>query len=547
MQLRWLGATGRRPAVEVLLAPERERVPFSLPGDSGAFDHAVAREGWVAVAVGESAVALVDGDWFRPVSLGRVWSMAPAANPRLVIVVRDSGDENRTEQPVTVELVDGSAVVIRSTVSSWVNVIGELADGELVCDVGLLSWGGALRSAPWAGDPIAVIAGRYVLAAQAGVAYMYDTRDGSHVRCELPQDAFLLSPVYDSATASVAFKQWNRAWALVAGESTGVQRVDAGFAQYAAAWLDRDRLLLLGDGGHVVLDVRSGERTTVDGIPDHAYPRVDVTGRFDFEQLKAAQRPRFAGPIPRDIRGQLLFEQARLMSEAASAAGLPPDVIDRSLPAVRVRSCISPSRIRVGASRFGGRPDLPTGYPWPQHQGTPMAFLAQLRCEELSAALAAGDVPADGLLVVFVAMEPFDGTMVTEQAHLAVIPADGLKRRPWPAGLPAEARFMPSLAAPEPMLSPPNRFELTDAMVDDRVDVFFDAIRPPGPLHQLLGHPVTVQHPTMPDGHMQLLRLDSDSLNGTMYGDGGSLQITMPAGLQLEDALAHAQVTIDST
>ena len=547
MQLRWLGATGRRPAVEVLLAPERERVPFSLPGDNGAFDHAVAREGWVAVAVGESGVALVDGDWFRPVSLGRVWSIAPAANPRLVLVVRDSGDENRTEQPVTVELVDGSAVVIRSTVSSWVNVIGELTDGELVCDVGLLSWGGALRSSPWAGDPVAVISGRYVLAAQAGVAYMYDTRDGGRVRCELPQDAFLVSPVYDSATASVVFRQWNRPWALVAGESIGVQLVDAGFAQHSAAWLDRDRLLLLGEGEHVLLDVRSGGRNTVDGIPHGAYPRVDVTGRFDPEQLKAAQRPSFAGPIPRDIRDRMLVEQARLMSEAASAAGLRPDVIDRSLPAVRVRSCIAPSRMPVGASRFGGRPDLPAGYPWPQHQGMPMAFLAQLRCEELSAALAAGDVPADGLLVVFVAMEPFDGTMVTEQAHLAVIPADGLKRRPWPAGLPTEARFMPSLAAPEPMLSPPNRFELTDAMVDDRVDSFLDAIRPPGPLHQLLGHPATVQHPTMPDGHKQLLRLDSDSLNGTMYGDGGSLQITMPAGLPFEDALAHAQLTTDST
>ncbi|HET7049817.1 MAG TPA: DUF1963 domain-containing protein [Solirubrobacteraceae bacterium] len=265
----------------------------------------------------------------------------------------------------------------------------------------------------------------------------------------------------------------------------------------------------------------------------------------------SGSRPRsaqgFAGPIPRDIRDQLLVEQARLMSDAVSAAGLPPDVIDRSLPAVRVRSCIAPSRIHVGASRFGGRPDLPAGYPSPEYGGMPMAFFAQLRCEELSAALAVGGLPADGLLVAFVAMEPFDGTMVTEEAHLAVIPVDGLKRRPWPAGLPTEARFMPSLAAPEPMLSPPNRFELTDAMVDDRVDSFFGAIRPPGPLHQLLGHPATVQHPTMPDGHMQLLRLDSDSLNGTLYGDGGSLQITMPADLPFEDALAHAEVTTDST
>jgi hypothetical protein len=139
MRVRWLGATGRRPAVEVLLAPEVERLPLSLPGDDGAFDHAVAREGWVAVEVGERIVALVDGDWFHPVSLGRSWSVTPAADPRLVILVRDSGEEDRVEQSVTVELVDAAGGVHRSVASSWVNVVGELRSGELVCRQGLLS------------------------------------------------------------------------------------------------------------------------------------------------------------------------------------------------------------------------------------------------------------------------------------------------------------------------------------------------------------------------------------------------------------------------
>jgi hypothetical protein len=51
----------------------------------------------------------------------------------------------------------------------------------------------------------------------------------------------------------------------------------------------------------------------------------------------------------------------------------------------------------------------------------------------------------------------------------------------------------------------------------------------------------------MPARHRQLLRLDSDSLNRTLYGDGGSLQITIPSDAPFTDALAHPEISIDST
>jgi hypothetical protein len=66
-----LGATGRRPAVEVLTAPGGERLPLPLPGDDGAFDHAVPRSGWIAVQTGDRVQGLVDDDWLRPTALRR--------------------------------------------------------------------------------------------------------------------------------------------------------------------------------------------------------------------------------------------------------------------------------------------------------------------------------------------------------------------------------------------------------------------------------------------------------------------------------------------
>jgi hypothetical protein len=96
MPYQWLGATGRRPAVEVLLVPEGRRMPLSLPRDDGGFDQAMPRDGWVAVKIGEHVVSLRDGRWLEPVALGDSWAMAPAADAGLLIVKRQ---EARSPEP----------------------------------------------------------------------------------------------------------------------------------------------------------------------------------------------------------------------------------------------------------------------------------------------------------------------------------------------------------------------------------------------------------------------------------------------------------------
>ena len=55
----------------------------------------------------------------------------------------------------------------------------------------------------------------------------------------------------------------------------------------------------------------------------------------------------------------------------------------------------------LGASRFGGLPDLPAGTPWPERDGVPMEFVAQLRLADLAGLDPLGRLPADGTLVFF--------------------------------------------------------------------------------------------------------------------------------------------------
>ncbi len=56
----------------------------------------------------------------------------------------------------------------------------------------------------------------------------------------------------------------------------------------------------------------------------------------------------------------------------------------------------------LGASRFGGVPDLPPGATWPERDGVPMEFIAQLRLTDLSDVRAGDDrLPGRGSLLFF--------------------------------------------------------------------------------------------------------------------------------------------------
>jgi uncharacterized protein YwqG len=58
-------------------------------------------------------------------------------------------------------------------------------------------------------------------------------------------------------------------------------------------------------------------------------------------------------------------------------------------------------KLPLGASRFGGVPDLPPGATWPDRDGVPMEFIAQLRLADVAAAGGDDRLPAQGSLLFF--------------------------------------------------------------------------------------------------------------------------------------------------
>jgi hypothetical protein len=128
---------------------------------------------------------------------------------------------------------------------------------------------------------------------------------------------------------------------------------------------------------------------------------------------------------------------------------------------------------------------------------------------------------------------------------------DGLHRASWPDDLPEVLRFDVAELVPEPMLAlPPWPDGLTDADEADW-DAIVEVGSPKGADHRMFGHPSTIQAYFPPtDDHRQpmalLLQLDSDSISGFGFADGGRLHFWVPRDELASGDLSSCTVTIDS-
>ncbi len=136
------------------------------------------------------------------------------------------------------------------------------------------------------------------------------------------------------------------------------------------------------------------------------------------QQFVAAARSMSAADFPKPKKGYseewLELIGFRLL-ERAAGAGLPQlkaPMLKLARPALRLDT--SAADIPVGASKYGGHPDLPPGYAWPKGKecratyNDPTTgveelagFLAQVNLAEIAHTQAAKDLPKAGLLSFF--------------------------------------------------------------------------------------------------------------------------------------------------
>jgi uncharacterized protein YwqG len=239
----------------------------------------------------------------------------------------------------------------------------------------------------------------------------------------------------------------------------------------------------------------------------------------------------------------LIEPSVRLTAAPASEADLPP-----------------------GASKLGGCPDVPPDFHWPEYQGLPQSFLAQLDLGGLKGLAGAEVLPPAGLLSFFYDAEqrPWGFDPAERDAWRVLYTPAGtpLTRAPFPEQLPEASRFRSCRldAAADFTFAPWESSDVTAlGLTLEQGGAYahaLDLTDVPAGTHRLLGHPDPVQGDMQLEAQLAshgincgtgaaeddeqvdalrpgatawrlLLQLDSDEHAGMSWGDSGRIYFWM--------------------
>src|SRR5262245_45007702 len=104
---------------------------------------------------------------------------------------------------------------------------------------------------------------------------------------------------------------------------------------------------------------------------------VRIVSKLPITPVSAKPRDERPNPLPAARIGTV--EELAAYAERHAPARLKKEIRDLARSCIRGDTRkVQMSAVAPGASRIGGVPDLPKSVPWPQRQGKPMAFIAQI-------------------------------------------------------------------------------------------------------------------------------------------------------------------------
>ena len=231
-------------------------------------------------------------------------------------------------------------------------------------------------------------------------------------------------------------------------------------------------------------------------------------------------------------------------------------------PSIRLRAePADESALAIGATRLGGRPDLPHGVSWPTFRDAPQSFIAQLDLDELSGLAGAERLPKNGLLSFFYdAGQRVWGFDPEDRGgwHVLYTPAgDALHRTDFPGSLDKDARYDTRVLIPtvEQTFAPWESSDIESlGLTPAEVSAYGNLVPDPDDTatHRLLGHPDPIQNDMQLECQLVtsglycgdetgyddpraaalkpratswrlLLQIDSEEEAGMMWGDVGRL------------------------
>ncbi|PQJ15950.1 DUF1963 domain-containing protein [Aureicoccus marinus] len=140
--------------------------------------------------------------------------------------------------------------------------------------------------------------------------------------------------------------------------------------------------------------------------------------------------------------------------------------------------------IKVGQSKFGGKPDLPKDFTWPRANGKPMLFCAQYNLSELTDLDKEDILPKKGFFHIFLALDE-KGTGFSGMDHsfkFSFSEDENLVRTEFPNDLEDHHSFQPALIQYVEFYTIPDAenykyFELQEKYDDDLYDLFYQPLK----------------------------------------------------------------------
>jgi hypothetical protein len=509
---------------------------------SGSTTSTLSRNGYVVV--GDALIP--NGSFDVAIRLGTLWPVLPAADLSQILVIRDGSNPDELD----VELVDQTGELIESQTVNG-EVLGQLSTGEVLTwseRDGYLAteWDGTTKALDVQGTPIALVAGRSLATANDQTLRMTELTTGETWEAELDIVPESLVAVYDDAAERVAIVQ-QYLGVLIIGEQLVVQQSIPGNC-VAAAWT-RNNHLILGTAdkfGAITrgfdYDVEEDNLVEI-AVPGGMFPLLDVTDRWDVEHIAAEEGQQFSSTPPSydELKAKLTSSVVLLGIGADSVSTL----CDRCI-GFRLRPA-DQDELPLGASRFGGVPDLPVHRasnksPWVSYGDRPYSFLAQLRCDELRKVLDDPELPNSGWFVVWVQLS--DDATYTDDEFAVNVEYHGdqsLVRAEFPDDLAENLRFPSMQVAMRPQLTLLPWDELTEAVGPDAAITMANQLRSAWPDHRLFGQPDLGPQ----ESRDFLMKIASDETLGLfLRGEraDGWLEITIPDHLPLLEALSDTTV-----
>ena len=199
--------------------------------------------------------------------------------------------------------------------------------------------------------------------------------------------------------------------------------------------------------------------------------------------------------------------------------------------------------IPIGASKYGGQPDVPDGFEWPiDKDGRPLSLLLQINCADIAALDKENLLPKSGMLYFFyqVSEQPWDNTTNGARVLYYDVPIADLYKKDYPDNQTEEETITERALLFKVDISYPSFDDLlglsqnSQYLIDhwDEYTAAYerlaeDYLNDEAGIGFIMGYAELIQSTIVDDleNNVLLLQLDSDEENddGVMFGDCGSI------------------------